>query len=95
MALLKFPSISAQNSHAGDVSECADWLVAKLRGMGFESVKYSTDLHPIVVGRGPFAEGRPTVLIYGHYDVQPVDPLNQWESDPFEPEVRDGRIYAR
>lgn len=95
MALLRFQSISAQSAHASDVSDCADWLVAKLSGMGFETTKYQTDLHPIVVGKGPHVEGKPTVLIYGHYDVQPVDPLNLWESDPFEPEVRDGRIYAR
>lgn len=95
MALLRFQSISAQSSHASDVSECADWLVGKLLGMGFETTRHETSLHPIIVGKGPYVEGKPTVLIYGHYDVQPVDPLNLWESDPFEPEIRDGRIYAR
>lgn len=95
MALLRYPSVSAQSSHASDVGDCADWLVAKLCGMGFEVRKHETPLHPIVVGKGPHVEGKPTVLIYGHYDVQPVDPLNEWKSDPFEPEVRDGKLYAR
>lgn len=94
-AFLRFPSISAQASHASDVSDCADWLVAKLNGMGFEVKKHETALHPIVVAHGPKVPGKPKVLIYGHYDVQPVDPLDEWESDPFEPEIRDGRIYAR
>ena len=93
--LLRFPSISAQKEHARDVSDCADWLVDKLSGMGFEAVAHKTHRHPVVVGRSPREEGRPTVLIYGHYDVQPVDPVELWESDPFEPEVRDGKIYAR
>ncbi|MEG0836659.1 MAG: dipeptidase [Akkermansia sp.] len=95
MAFLRFPSISAQAAHAEDVSECADWLVSKLHGMGFVAQKHATALHPIVVAHGPEVPGKPRVLIYGHYDVQPVDPLEQWLSDPFEPEIRDGRIYAR
>ena len=94
-AFLRFPSISAQASHASDVSDCADWLVAKLNGMGFATKKHATALHPIVVAHGPHVPGKPKVLIYGHYDVQPVDPLDEWQSDPFEPEIRDGRIYAR
>ncbi len=93
--LLRFPSISAQKEHARDVSDCADWLVDKLSGMGLEAKACKTPLHPIVLARSPREEGKPTVLIYGHYDVQPVDPVELWESDPFEPEVRDGRIYAR
>ena len=67
--LLRFPSISAQKEHARDVSDCADWLVDKLSGMGFEAVAHKTHRHPVVVGRSPREEGRPTVLIYGHYDV--------------------------
>ena len=93
--LLRFPSISAQKEHARDVSDCADWLVDKLSGMGLEAKACKTPLHPIVLARSPREEGKPTVLIYGHYDVQPVDPVELWESDPFEPEVRDGKIYAR
>lgn len=93
--LLRFPSISAQKEHARDVSDCADWLVDKLSGMGLEAKACKTPLHPIVLARSPREEGKPTVLIYGHYDVQPVDPVELWESDPFEPEVRGGKIYAR
>ena len=94
-AFLRFPSISAQNVHASDVSDCADWLVDKLSSMGFVARKYATPLHPVVVAEGPKVPGRPTVLIYGHYDVQPVDPLDEWKSDPFEPEIRGERLYAR
>lgn len=92
--LLRFPSISAQKEHARDVSDCADWLVDKLSGMGFEAVAHKTHRHPVVVGRSPREEGRPTVLIYGHYDVQPWT-VAAVGPDPFEPEVRDGKIYAR
>ncbi|MFR4436960.1 MAG: M20/M25/M40 family metallo-hydrolase [Akkermansia muciniphila] len=77
------------------MSDCADWLVDKLSGMGLEAKACKTPLHPIVLARSPREEGKPTVLIYGHYDVQPVDPVELWESDPFEPEVRGGKIYAR
>lgn len=93
--LLRFPSISAQKEHAQDVSDCADWLVAKLTGMGLEAKACKTPRHPIVLAHSEKQEGKPTVLIYGHYDVQPVDPIEEWKSAPFEPEVRDGRIYAR
>ena len=81
--------------HAGDVERCADFLVDKLASLGFAAKKHMTDIHPIVVAHSPKVEGKPTVLIYGHYDVMPVDPLNEWHSDPFAPEVRDGRVYAR
>ncbi len=93
--LLRFPSISAQKEHAQDVSDCADWLVAKLAGMGLDAKAHKTLRHPIVTAYSVKEEGKPTVLIYGHYDVQPVDPIEEWHSDPFEPEVRDGKIYAR
>lgn len=93
--LLRFPSISAQKEHAHDVSECANWLVDKLSGMGLEAKACKTPLHPIVMAHSRKEVGKPTVLIYGHYDVQPVDPIDLWESDPFEPEVRNGKIYAR
>ncbi len=93
--LLRFPSISAQKEHAQDVNDCADWLVAKLAGMGLDAKANKTLRHPIVTAHSVKEEGKPTVLIYGHYDVQPVDPIEEWRSDPFEPEVRDGKIYAR
>jgi len=94
-AFLSIPSVSAEAEHAADVEKCADFLVDKLSSMGFDAKKHLTDIHPIVVAHSPKVEGKPTVLIYGHYDVMPVDPISEWESDPFSPVIRDGRIYAR
>lgn len=95
MTFLRFPSISAQSGHSTDMLECAEWLAAKFRGMNFEATIYPTAKHPVLVAKGPEAPGKPRVLIYGHYDVQPIDPLELWLSDPFEPELRDGKIFAR
>ena len=92
---LRFPSVSTDSRHAGDVRACADWLMAKLTAMGLAAELHPTAGHPLVVARNVHVPGRRTVLIYGHYDVQPVDPLAQWQSPPFEPEIRDGRIWAR
>lgn len=94
-AFLSIPSVSAQEEHAADVEKCADFLVSKLTSLGFDAKKHLTDIHPIVVAHSPKVEGKPTVLIYGHYDVMPVDPIGEWESDPFTPTIRDGRVYAR
>ncbi len=94
-AFLSIPSISAQREHAADVENCADFLVSKLASLGFDASKHLTTIHPIVVAKSPSVEGKPTLLIYGHYDVMPVDPIELWESEPFTPEIRDGRIYAR
>lgn len=94
-AFLSIPSVSAQPEHAADVERCADYLVGKLSSLGFDAKKHMTNIHPIVVARSPKVEGKPTVLIYGHYDVMPVDPLAEWDSDPFQPVLRDGRVYAR
>ncbi len=94
-SFLRFPSISTDSSHAGDVRACAEWLLAKLTGMGLVTELHDTPKHPIVVARNVHVPGRHTVLIYGHYDVQPVDPLNLWTSDPFEPVIRGERIWAR
>ncbi len=94
-AFLSIPSVSAEAEHAGDVERCADFLVQKLSSLGFDAQKHLTNIHPIVVAHSPKVEGRPTVLIYGHYDVMPVDPLEEWKSDPFSPTVREGRVYAR
>lgn len=94
-AFLSIPSVSAVAEHAADVERCADFLVTKLSSLGFDAKKHLTDIHPIVVAHSPKLEGKPTILIYGHYDVMPVDPLNEWHSDPFTPTVRGGRIYAR
>lgn len=94
--LLRIPSVSARSEHRPDMQRAADWLAASLRSAGLSSEIHPTAGHPIVLGewRGALA-GSPTVLIYGHYDVQPAEPLELWTSPPFEPEVRDGRIYAR
>lgn len=94
-SFLRFPSISTDSSHTADVRNCADWLLAKLSANGLSTELHETPRHPIVVARNAHLLGRRTVLIYGHYDVQPVDPLELWTSDPFEPEIRDGKIWAR
>jgi acetylornithine deacetylase/succinyl-diaminopimelate desuccinylase-like protein len=94
-SFLRFPSISTATEHAGDVRECAQWLEAKLRGMQLDVTLHETAGHPIVVARNAHVAGRKTVLIYGHYDVQPVDPLSLWDHPPFDPILRDGRIWAR
>lgn len=95
-ALLAIPSISALPEHAGDIRRCAEWLGAEMRGIGLENVRLiETPGNPIVYSDWLHAEGAPTILFYGHYDVQPVDPVDLWESPPFEATVRDGEIYAR
>lgn len=92
---LRYPSISTDSNHAGDVRACADWLTGKLSSMGLSVALHPTAGHPVVVARNHHRTDRRTVMIYGHYDVQPVDPLELWRSAPFEPEIRDGRIWAR
>jgi len=93
---LAIPSISALPEHAGDVRRCAEWSAAEMTGIGLENVRLEeTPGNPIVYGEWLKAPGAPTILFYGHYDVQPVDPVELWESPPFEATVRDGEIYAR
>jgi acetylornithine deacetylase/succinyl-diaminopimelate desuccinylase-like protein len=94
-SFLRFASISTDSRHAGDVRDCANWLTSRLTAMGLDAALHETPGHPVVVARNTHVPGRRTVLIYGHYDVQPVDPLDLWTSKPFEPEIRDGRIWAR
>jgi acetylornithine deacetylase/succinyl-diaminopimelate desuccinylase-like protein len=94
-AFLRFGSISTDSQYQEQVHACAEWLRRKLAAIGLEPQVYPTAGHPIVVARGPRLEGRPTVLIYGHYDVQPVDPVSLWQRPPFEPWVQDGLITAR
>jgi acetylornithine deacetylase/succinyl-diaminopimelate desuccinylase-like protein len=95
-AYLAIPSISALPEHAADVKRCAAWTADEMRRIGMENVRLvETPGFPVVYGDWLHAEGAPTILFYGHYDVQPVDPLNLWESPPFEATVRDGEIYAR
>lgn len=95
ITLLKFPSISADSSFAGDINNCADYIVDHLEKMGLKAQKMPTKGHPVVYAEWMGAPGKPTVLIYGHYDVQPPDPLELWESPPFDPVVKDGKLYAR
>ena len=80
---LRFPSISTDSSHASDVRACADWLITKLTDIGLTTELHETAKHPVVIARNQHLPGRRTVLIYGHYDVQPVDPLSLWTSAPF------------
>jgi len=95
-AYLAIPSISALPEHALDVKRCADWTADEMRRIGMENVRLvDTPGFPVVYGDWLHAEGAPTILFYGHYDVQPVDPLDLWDSPPFEATVRDGEIYAR
>jgi acetylornithine deacetylase/succinyl-diaminopimelate desuccinylase-like protein len=93
---LAIPSVSALPEHQGDVRRCAEWTAAEMTRVGLENVRLiETPGNPVVYGDWLHAEGAPTILFYGHYDVQPVDPLELWESPPFEATVRDGEIYAR
>jgi acetylornithine deacetylase/succinyl-diaminopimelate desuccinylase-like protein len=95
-ALLAIPSISALPEHAGDVKRCAEWCADEMRRIGLQNVRLiDTPGNPVVYGDWLGAVGAPTILFYGHYDVQPVDPLNLWVSPPFEATIRDGEIYAR
>jgi len=93
---LRIPSISTLAENKRDMITAAEFVVAKLRAAGMENVKIiETKGHPLVYADWLNAPGKPTVLIYGHYDVQPVDPINLWDSSPFEPTIKDGKIYAR
>ncbi len=93
---LRIPSISTGRENLRDVQHCAQWVVEHLKSIGMESVQtFKTPGHPIVYGEWLRASGKPTVLFYGHYDVQPVDPVNLWTTPPFEPSIRQGEIYAR
>lgn len=93
---LSIPSISTTPKSKADVEECAQFLKSHLERIGMENAKvYPTDGHPVVYADWLHADGKPTVLIYGHYDVQPVDPLDLWTTPPFQPDIRNGQIYAR
>jgi acetylornithine deacetylase/succinyl-diaminopimelate desuccinylase-like protein len=94
--LLRIPSVSADSKHAGDVRKAAEYLVEKLKAAGVDKVELcETPGHPIVFGEKISNPAFPTVLVYGHYDVQPPDPLDLWTSPPFEPVIKDDKIYAR
>jgi len=93
---LRIPSVSTKNEHKPDIEHAAWWIAAKLRGAGMEKVEVvPTRLHPLVYAESAQMSGRPTLLLYGHYDVQPPEPLDLWTSPPFEPTIRDGNLYAR
>ncbi|MGQ0539486.1 MAG: dipeptidase [Gemmatimonadaceae bacterium] len=92
---LRIPSVSARSDHAQDVRRCAEWLESAMRNAGLTATIMETAGHPIVLGERRDLPNAKTVLVYGHYDVQPAEPLELWDSPPFEPEVRGGRIYAR
>lgn len=93
---LAIPSISALPEHKGDVRACAEWTADQMRRIGLNNVRLEeTPGHPVVYGEWLGAPGAPTILFYGHYDVQPVDPVHLWTSPPFEATIRDGEIYAR
>jgi acetylornithine deacetylase/succinyl-diaminopimelate desuccinylase-like protein len=95
-AVLRIPSVSAQPQHRDDVRRCAVHIANHLESIGMKHVEVvSTEGHPIVYAEWLEAPGKPTALLYGHYDVQPPEPLDLWKSPPFEPTLRDGKLYAR
>ena len=101
-ALLRIPSVSTLPEHVGDVRRAAEFVATELKRIGMENVRLidtTTEKHrrghPLVYADWLHAEGRPTVLCYGHYDVQPAEPLDEWNSPPFEPTERNGNLYAR
>lgn len=96
LELLRIPSISTDPAHAADCRRAGDWLAGRLRAVGMENVEVAeTGGHPIVYADWLHAEGAPTIVAYGHYDVQPVDPIDEWTAPPFEPLVVEGRVLGR
>src|ERR1700754_895619 len=96
LTLLRIPSVSARSEHKPDMAKCAEAVKQALLEAGAATAAvYETEGHPVVYGEKIIDPSKPTVLVYGHYDVQPPDPLNLWHSGPFEPVIKDGRIYAR
>lgn len=93
---VRIPSVSARSEHREDIASAAAWLVDRLLEAGMESAEvYETPGHPVVIAEWRGAPGAPTVLVYGHYDVQPAEPLDEWTSPPFEPSIRDGKLFGR
>jgi acetylornithine deacetylase/succinyl-diaminopimelate desuccinylase-like protein len=93
---LRIPSVSTKSENRPDVERAAEWVAGKLRGAGLENIEIvPTKMHPLVYGESLRAPGKPTVLFYGHYDVQPAEPLELWTSPAFEPTVRDGNLFGR
>jgi acetylornithine deacetylase/succinyl-diaminopimelate desuccinylase-like protein len=93
---LRIPSVSARTEHTPDIKRCAEWVQQSMKAAGMKAKIMPTGGHPVVLGEWRGAGDKaPTVLVYGHYDVQPAEPLDLWTSPPFEPVIRDGKIYAR
>ncbi|HEY6159245.1 MAG TPA: dipeptidase [Gemmatimonadales bacterium] len=93
---LRIPSVSTSPSHNADCRAAAEWVAGELRRLGCREVQFlASDTHPVVWGVGPDVPGAPTLLVYGHYDVQPPDPLDEWTTPPFEPTVRGDKLFAR
>jgi len=93
---LRIPSVSAKSEHKPDIEKAASWVAEKLRAAGLENIRITpTKLHPLVYGESLRAPGKPTILFYGHYDVQPAEPLELWTSPAFEPTVRGGNLFGR
>jgi len=96
ITLLRIPSVSARSEHKPDMQKCAGAVLQLLKDAGADNAEiYPTEGHPIVYGERQIDPSKPTILVYGHYDVQPPDPLELWHSGPFDPVIKDGRIYAR
>ena len=95
LEFLRLPSISTYSRNAADVRAAANWAATRLKGLDFETRIYETAGHPVVFAQTPRKPDRPTLLIYGHYDVQPPEPLAEWTTAPFSPSIRDGFVYAR
>jgi len=93
--LLRIPSVSADPAFSQDVYRAAKWMSSTFESMGLKTQFLKTSTHPIVLAESPHVPGAPTVLVYGHFDVQPADPLDEWISPPYDPTIRDGNIYAR
>ena len=94
--LLRIPSISAQSDHKPDMTRCAEWLAASLMKAGADHAEVlPTEGNPVVFAERIVDPKAKTVLVYGHYDVMPVDPVDEWRTSPFEPVVKDGRIWCR
>ncbi|MFZ4763884.1 MAG: dipeptidase [Roseimicrobium sp.] len=94
-SFLRFASVSTDSSRNGDTRACAEWLTAKLRQIGLQAELHETPRHPVIVAKNGHLPGRRTVLLYGHYDVQPDAPIQEWRTPPFEPTLRDNRIWCR
>src|SRR5258708_40026791 len=91
---LRIPSVSAKSEHKPDIERAARWVSEKLRAAGFKKVEIvPTNMHPLVYAESREAPGKPTILFYGHYDVQPAEPLDLWTSPAFEPTAREGNLF--